>query len=302
MTPRLPYAPLQAHADPARARAEPWRTALGLLLIGAAYMGGVVALFTALVAVLEPVMGTWAANRFVDAFAAGRTAPGLVLLLYSFGLLALPVVLVTRVLHRRPALGLIGPPRLALSQAIRVALPLLALAVLMMPFAVFSGDAGRRLTAGQWLLWLPVALPGLVVQIMAEELLFRGYLQQQLAARFQSPLVWMALPSALFAWLHFGPGDFGPNAFLVALWAGLFGILAADLTARTGTIGAAVGLHFATNFGAIFLVGLWGQLDALALWNIVVDARDPGAVVPLLAIDLLSLLVSWLLARLVLRV
>lgn len=302
MSPPHPYAPLQAYADPARARAEPWRTVLGLVLIGGAYMGAIVALFSLLVLGLEPFLGTWAANRFVDAFAAGRSAPGLTLLFYSFALLALPVALVARFLHRRTVASLIGPPRRALRDALRVALPLLALAVLMMPFAVLSEDAGRRLTLGQWLFWLPLALPGLLVQVGAEELLFRGYLQQQLAARFRNPLAWMVLPSVLFAALHFAPGEFGPSALLVAAWAGLFGLLAADLTARTGTLGAAFGLHLATNFGAIFLVGLWGQLDGLALWNLVIDVTDPGKVLPLLAIDLLALIVSWLIARLVLRV
>lgn len=302
MSPPPPYAPLQAYADPARGRSEPWRTGLGLVLIGAGYMGGIVALFALLVMVLEPFLGTWAANRFVDAFAAGRSAPGLVLLFYSFALLVLPVVLVTRVLHGRTVASLIGPRQRALRDASRVTLPLLALAVLMMPLAVLSEDAGRRLTLAQWLIWLPLALPGMMIQVGAEELLFRGYLQQQLAARFRSPLAWMVLPSLLFAWLHFAPGAFGPTALLVAAWAGIFGLLAADLTARTGTLGAAFGLHLATNFGSIFLVGLWGQLDGLALWNLVIDVTDPAKVLPLLAIDLLALIVSWLIARLVLRV
>lgn len=296
------YAPLAAYAAPARARAEPWRTALGLVLVAAGYFLAVLALLSGLVALLTPIMGGWAANRFVDAFAAGRTAPGLILLLYSFALLALPVILVARLLHRRPALSLIGPPRLALAHALRVALPVIALSAALMPLVVTSDAAGRNLALGLWLIWLPLALPGLFVQVAAEELLFRGYLQQQMAARFRSPVAWMVLPSVLFAWLHFGPGEFGPNAALIAVWAGLFGLMAADLTARTGTLGAAFGLHFATNFGSLFLVGLWGQLDGLSLWNMVVNVRDPAAVTPLLAIDLMALVVSWLLARVMLRV
>lgn len=296
------YAPHEAHAAAARPRAEPWRTLLGLLLIALGYLAALFAVFHIAFAVLEPLVGGWAASRFVDSFGSGRTAPGLTLLLWSFLLLALPVVLVTRLLHGRGLASLTGPPRRALRDALRVALPLVALAVAMMPFAVLSDNAGRRLDLVTWLLWLPVALPGLVVQVTAEELLFRGYLQQQLAARFRSALAWMVLPSLLFAGLHFAPGDFGGNAALIAVWAGLFSLLAADLTARTGTIGAAVGLHLATNVSAIFLVGLWGQLDGLALWNIVVNTRDLATLLPLLAVDLMALVVSWLVARLVLRV
>jgi DNA-directed RNA polymerase subunit RPC12/RpoP len=40
---------------------------------------------------------------------------------------------------------------------------------------------------------------GVLIQTGAEEVLFRGYLQQQLAARFASPIAWMVLPSAIFA-------------------------------------------------------------------------------------------------------
>jgi membrane protease YdiL (CAAX protease family) len=296
------YAPLADLAEAARPRAEVWRTVLGLVLIGLGYLGAVFGFFHAMFAVLEPQIGDWAAARFVDSFASGRTAPGLTALLWSFLLLLLPLLLVTRALHRRSLASLMGPPRRALRDAVRVALPLGLLAVAMMPFAVLSDAAGRRHDLGTWLMWLPVALPGLIVQVSAEELLFRGYLQQQLAARFRSAFVWMALPSALFALLHFAPGDFGGNAVLIAVWAGVFGLLAADLTARTGTIGAALGLHLATNFSAIFLVGLWGQLDGLALWNIVVNTRDLGTILPLLAVDLLALVVSWLVARVALRV
>ena len=302
MTGARPYAALAGFAEPARSRAEAWRTALGLVLIGAAYVAAATAILGLLLRLLEPTVGRWAAARFVEAFVAGRTAAGLTLLLYSFVLMILPVAIVTRLLHRRPVSSLLGPVRRALRDAVRVALPILALSLVLMPLVVMSEDAGRRLGLAEWLVWLPLALPGLVFQVGAEELLFRGYLQQQLAARFRTPLAWMVLPSVVFGWLHFAPGEFGANAALVALWATLFGLMAADLTARTGTLGAAFGLHFATNFSSIFLVGLWGQLDGLALWNVVINLHDPGAVLPLLAVDLAALVVSWLLARLVLRV
>lgn len=302
MPARPPYAPLTAFAAPARARAEAWRTAAGLAIIAAAYLAGMVIFVHLLRALLEPAIGPWAAARLAEGFGSGRTAPGLTVLLYSFALLGLPVLLVTRLLHGRPAASLIGPPRRALADALKVTLPMLALALAMLPFAALSEQAGRRLALGEWLAWLPLALPGLMLQVGAEEALFRGYLQQQLAARFRSPLAWMVLPAALFAVLHFAPGVHGAGALAVAAWAGLFALCAADLTARTGSIGAAFGLHLATNFGAIFLVGLWGQLDGLALWNVVVDTREAGALAPLLAIDMLTLVTGWLLARVILRV
>ncbi|MCB1398940.1 MAG: CPBP family intramembrane metalloprotease, partial [Rhodobacteraceae bacterium] len=108
--------------------------------------------------------------------------------------------------------------------------------------------------------------------------------------------------SILFGALHYAPSEFGANAFWPALWAGIFGCLAADLTARTGSLGAAMGFHFATNVSAIFLVGLYGNLDGLSLYTVVINTRDASQLLPYLAIDFASILVAWLVARLMLRV
>ncbi len=132
--------------------------------------------------------------------------------------------------------------------------------------------------------------------------MFRGYLQQQLAARFRSPLAWMLVPSILFGALHYSPEAYGDNAWIIVAWSVMFGLLAADLTARTGNLGAAIGFHFANNFSAILLVGLAGQMDGLALWTLAADPTDGAAMLPLLIIDAAWLWVSWLLARLMLRV
>jgi membrane protease YdiL (CAAX protease family) len=63
--------------------------------------------------------------------------------------------------------------------------------------------------------FLPLALVGVLIQTGAEEVLFRGYMQQQLAARFSSPILWMVLPSAIFAALHYQPEIMGDNTWLM---------------------------------------------------------------------------------------
>ncbi|MBC7141614.1 MAG: CPBP family intramembrane metalloprotease, partial [Rhodobacteraceae bacterium] len=178
----------------------------------------------------------------------------------------------------------------------------LALNAVLLPFATGSDAAHPGLGIGAFLTYLPFALPGILIQTGAEELVFRGYLQQQLAARFQSPLIWIGLPAALFAFGHYMPDDFGASAWGVALWAAMFGVLAADLTARTGNLGAALGFHFANNVAALLFVGIENNLDGLALWTLSVDLADPGTVFPALAVDFAAMITSWLLARLVLRV
>ncbi len=287
------YAPLTRFAAAARPRTELWRSVLGTVLIGALYLMAIISFFQ----FVERVWGPWTAARLSQGIASGSTPQALTMLLFSFAAMGGAVFVVTRLLHGRSGITLFGPLPQALSDFLHTALPILALWVVLLPLSALAPEVGRHLTVGQLLVWLPLALPGLLIQIGSEELLFRGYLQQQLAARFQAPLAWAVLPSMLFGALHYAPAEFGRNASLMALWATLFGLFAADLTARTGNLGAALGFHFATNFSAIFLVGLYGNLDGLALFNLVINTRDPGQVIPFLAVDFMSMLVSWLLAR-----
>jgi hypothetical protein len=89
--------------------------------------------------------------------------------------------------------------------------------------------------------------------------LFWGYLQQQCAALSDRPWVWMGLPSLLFGAAHYLNG-FGPaDGVLCALQATLLGLACADLTARTGNIGAAIGLHLSNNLFAFLIVGEKGM-------------------------------------------
>ncbi|MGB7322276.1 MAG: CPBP family intramembrane glutamate endopeptidase, partial [Albidovulum sp.] len=92
------------------------------------------------------------------------------------------------------------------------------------------------------------------------------------------------------------------NAWLIAIWAMLFSCFAADLTARTGNLGAALAFHVANNISAFLFIGIAGNLDGLALWSIVIDLKDSASTGPLLAMDFLVMFSAWLLTRLTLRV
>ena len=148
------------------------------------------------------------------------------------------------------------------------------------------------------LLLLPLALLAVLIQTSAEEILFRGYLQQQLAARFRSPVIWMVAPALLFGVLHYRP-DAGANGGLIMLWAAGFALAAADLTARAGTLGPAIGLHFMSNASA--LLSAEGTLSGLALFRLQIDMADPVALRPYLLIDATMILIGWLAARLAIR-
>ncbi len=294
----MPYPAMSTLAAPARARSEIWRTALGAAVILAVYF----ALIMLLLILGTVIAGPDIAAPEIGAMLSGRRPFGLVLTLFSFALLTLAIALTLRLLHRRPVLELLGPLRPAMRDFARVALPLLALALALLPFSTGSLQVTRQMSLGDWLPWLAPALIGLLIQTSAEELAFRGYLQQQLAARFRTPLLWLVLPSALFGLVHYSPATFGAMAWPIVVWTGLFGLAAADLTARSGNLGAAVALHFVNNVTAILLVGLDDELGGLLLWSLALDPADPAQMWPYLVIDAARMLVSWLLARLLLRV
>ena len=293
-----PYQPLNAFIAPARPRPELWRTVLGLLIAGVFSFVAVQATLFSLIA----AFGTEGARRAAYSIATGASPGAVVALLFCYLPLTGGLALGLGVMMRRGLPSLIGPARPALRNFLWVALPLTLLWLILMPLSTMSASVTLHLTPWQQLPWLPLALAGLFLQTGTEELLFRGYLQQQLAVRFRSPWLWMVLPSLGFGMLHYSSQQYGAVALLVVAWSTLFGLAAADLTARTGNLGAAVGLHFANNASAVLMVGLKGNFGGLALYNALVDPADVSGALMFLAIDAVALAIGWLAARLVLRV
>lgn len=302
MSPLLPFPDYpwhEAYVAPARPRSEVWRTVLGAMAILVIYIAAI----ELLAEYYSSRYGAFIGSLLFSQMTLGATPGTMLVLLFSFlGMAAGPVIVVPA-LHSRRARGLFGPwPGRALADFLRVSAVLIAfdLAIFLLPLA--SGDLVRN-TALPWPTFfavLPLALAGILVQTGAEELVFRGYLQQQLGARFRSPLVWMGIPSALFAMAHYDSTLWGQNSLVVVGWTAIFGILAADLTARTGHLGAAIGFHFANNISAMMLASVRGSMDGLALWLLPVDPASRQTVM-MLAVDLMTLIVAWLLARLALR-
>ena len=278
--------PFEIYVAPARPRAALWQTALGLCLIGLFYSAFLV-LFIQMT------------RRFWTPGGAAGSMSTLVLLM-SFAGMGLGVMVVTRQLHKRAIATLFGPAATVIRDFILAAFAVGAVFVLTLLFWAIEYDATPNLPLSAWLLVLPFGLIGIAVQTGAEELVFRGYLQQQLAARFRSPLIWMILPSLLFGSLHYDPENSGPNLWWIVIATGLFGLVAADLTARTGSLGAAWGLHFANNVAALLLLSTNGALSGMALFVTPYAVSDP-MVARVLQTEIAALLVTWLLARLLLR-
>jgi len=117
------------------------------------------------------------------------------------------------------------------------------------------------------LIFLPLAAILVFLQTGAEELFFRGYLLQQLAARFQNPLIWFALPPIAFGLLHYEPTVYGGISWGVVIGICLTGLAWADLTRITGNIGAAWGWHFMNNFLLFNFLSLQDDMNGFS-WKV----------------------------------
>ena len=246
--------------NPARQKSGIFRLLLGLVILTLVYL----VLLTALLFALKLTMG----GVWVSSLRPGVvTSPGQTLtLLGSFSTMAIAVGAVVLILHHRSPTTLLGGLRPAFGQfcqSIRGLIPYLIIVILL----VFSSqDMQPHLAIGTWLTLLPITLVLLMVQVGAEELVFRGYLQSQLAAINAPTFVWILLPSVAFGLLHYDPTTTGDLAPWIVLWAIFFGVAAADLTARYGTLGPAIAMHFVNNFAAITLMGVKDNLGGLNLY------------------------------------
>ncbi|APE44908.1 CAAX protease [Sulfitobacter alexandrii] len=292
------YAPLDGFVAPARQRSELWRFAAGLILGLGAYLACNKLYF----ATIYAIAGT-RSGALYQALLSGSSPLAMYLLLASFLFMTLSAALVVRLLHRRPIRSLIGPIRMAWAdfRAVTVMLFGLGIAIALLPPWDMGGDLVPNLPLTEWLVLLPLSLLAVLVQVSAEEIIFRGYVQQQLAARFRSPLIWMIAPSALFALGHYLPEAAGPNAALIALWAGVFGVLMADLTARSGSLGPAIAVHFCNNFSALLIVSLPDDLSGLALYLAPFGLQDAELLAAWLPVDFALMIVFWLGARVAIR-
>ena len=281
---------------PARKKSEILRLIFGLVTITMLYMvmvmlGG---------HVVSVIMG----DAWMQAIATspGLTSPGQMLtILGSFGFMIIAVCLVVILLHHRSPITLLGGFRIATTQFFKAMRNLLPYIALLAAFAFMAEDLQPNLTLGLWLSILPLTLLFLLVQVSAEELVFRGYLQSQLAALGLHKSIWILLPAILFGLMHYDPIIMGSAAPWVVLWAIFFGVLAADLTARSGTLGPAVAFHFAINFLSIGVVGIGDYLGGLNLYIYPFSITDTSDLITYLPLDTIGMLLAYFSVRLALH-
>ena len=230
------------------------------------------------------------------AFYEGTSAFGTLAQFASFGVAAAGFVILLQLLHGRGFWSLIGPAAAAkrdlTNVAVLVGFWLLVLEVF--PPWIDTADLAMVRNFGVWLALIPMALVVLLIQVGTEEMFFRGYLQQQLACLSSSRWAWMVLPSLMFGGLHYWNGNGAADGTIWAIWAATLGIACADLTARTGNLGAAIGLHLANNAFALLIVAVEGwPASGVALF--LYPYEDPA----LYALDAEALFSPWVIFQLI---
>ncbi|VDC16763.1 CAAX amino terminal protease self- immunity [Rhodobacteraceae bacterium THAF1] len=272
---------------------------------GGAIMGGVICAMAAF-AVLGVVISS-------VGLAPGTDPVSITLILCSY---ALPAVALLFWAGRKQGIepgALFGPsPQVRMDAAIaarRVLASLGAIFALTILAIGLSGaieppdaaEAGRMRDAAPWLAALPFAAVAVLLQSGSEEVLFRGYLMPALRARSANPWVWLAGPAILFGMAHVPYAETWQDGAFLFIVTGLLGLALGDLTARTGSIGAAVGLHWAWNVWQFILFAEEGSpMSGYALFLQPTAPRADFGPLTLLAVAL-TILIPWLAIRLGLR-
>ena len=125
-----------------------------------------------------------------------------------------------------------------------------------------------------WIFFVFVGGFFVIVQSATEEIIYRGYLTQQLAQYRPQRWFWVWIPSLIFGISHYFNG-YGPADGLVnVVWATCLGLACVNLIERSGNIGAAIGLHAANNLYATLFIGIEGWPNS-GLSLMLVEYFDP---------------------------
>lgn len=269
--------PLQQFANAAQAAPSLWRLlaaiaviAVGLLLTGLA-IGALALAFD------------FASADIVSGFETPLSA---LIFLASFLIWRPAIWVAMRLFCQRPYRTVFGPTgRVNVSQFLN-GLFIAALFATLSTVIAWLLVGAPVISAPSVMMWLGfavIAIPLVYFQSSAEELLFRGLILQHMAARFSAFWAWALAPSLLFGLLHWQPDGYGPGAWMVLCVTGVTGLAFALITAATGNLGLAMGLHFGLNVFALLLIAPNDQFAGLALayWPL-----DDDQFLKLLTIDL----------------
>ena len=278
----------EAFIAPARAYPQLWRLILGFTLMAVIY-------YAVIFAMLLPAQIT----GIIDSDLIMDTRGGMIVLFLTFGGVVLGVWAAIKLLHKRSFGTLFGSQKPLRKGFLTAAATILILQSAWMLLGALIDGSTPNQSLGSVLIFLPLAALLVLLQTGAEEIVFRGYLMQQLGARFKSPLIWFALPPICFGLLHYDTAMYGGIAWGVVAGITLTGLAWADLTRVTGNIGAAWGWHFMNNFLLFNFLSLKDDMNGFAWRTSALDVKDMGAFETFG--DIGFTLVTWLILRRILQ-
>ena len=280
--------PLDAYLAPARTLPGAWRPVLGLMItIGVYVLGMILVVFGWLLVQWMLLGDLHRAVEGLGVLAQGKDSQGTLITLLSFAGIWVGLLLVLTVLHGQ-AFGTLFDPerRVRLGDFGRgLALAVVFSAGSLIVASLVVGAPVKAQPLGTWAVLLVPLVVLVFLQATAEELVFRGYLLQQLGARFSSPIAWAVIPAALFGLLH-AWNTTGEAAYYYVAITAITGITLAVLVWRTGNLWAAVGMHWGVNMISLTGVGAEGVLSGTQLWLFPEDA-----ILPLLQVDVVASLI-----------
>jgi membrane protease YdiL (CAAX protease family) len=262
--------PLDFYAAPGGARRGFWRVLVGITLIVTGWLAWTVLLFIGFV--LYKISGGSdidAALAAMSELVETASPTSIIFQLATFIGIWPTVWLTLKLLHRQPFGTLLSPEGKMRWGDFGRGLLLAAgfwLITMLIGLALVGTPERTDLPLQVWAMaFAPLALV-VFFQASAEELIFRGYILQQLAVRWRSPLIWGFLPAFLFGLAHYASGSkLGIGWHYVAVTL-LFGLAAAALVWRTGSLAAAMGLHTGMNMFSLSGIGLQGIIEGTQLY------------------------------------
>ena len=229
-----------------------------------------------------------------SALATGNSPAGMIYILSSFLGLMFALLLVAR-LHNRSFKSFFGSCCGFINYfAYSFFYCVIYCSIFTVTIIMITGNiVSQNLSVSNWSMYLIIALPLLFIQVTAEELFFRGYLVQQLATRYNSTLIWMVLPSIGFGLAHYDPQNYGKASLLIVGILTVYGMVAIDLTRRTGNIAAAIGIHLSNNIFTILILGNTSKFSGLSLFIVPTFLENEENLKVILISEFLFIILVW---------
>ncbi len=281
---------------PARAKPQLWRLVLGCAICLFVYLGFMAILGFAMI----PIVGRDAYFGWMAGLMAPATPGHVLFVLFSFAGMILGVSVAVSACHQRAPGTLLGPAHRFVPDFLQTFVYLIPPYVVLGAWAFKNTGVTPNLALQHWLGLLPLAVPLVLLQVTAEELIFRGYLPQQLAARFKARWVWLLIPAVVFTLLHFDPRA-GISAFAVLGVILTFALASTDLTMRRGNLGPSIAWHFLNNCFALLFIAVDGTISGLALYVTPYTIADASELARSSVIDFAMIILIWSLLKRFLR-